>query len=108
MYNRYIPREDGSYQRSRMRENTPPPRPEPQQPRPAPPPPPPPEPVSNPHTPPRHPSPLGAADFLRKLLPNNLDIGDLLVIVLLLLMAGDGKEDNNSALLTLAIYLMIQ
>ena len=107
MYNRYIPREDGSYQRSRMQETAPPKRSEPPQPRQTPPPPPP-EPVSPSYTPPRHSSPLGAADFLRKLLPNNLDIGDLLVIVLLLLMASDGKEDNNNALLTLAIYLMIQ
>lgn len=107
MYNRYIPREDGSYQRSRMQEHSPPHRPEPQQPRPTPPPPPP-EPVPPPHTPQHHTSPLGAADFLRKLLPKNLDIGDLLVIILLLLMASDGKEDNNNALLTLAIYLMIQ
>jgi len=107
MYNRYIPREDGSYQRSRMQETASPKRPEPLQPSLSSPPPPP-RPVLTTQTPQHRASPLGAADFLRKLLPNNLDIGDLLVIVLLLLMASDGKEDNNSALLTLAIYLMIQ
>jgi hypothetical protein len=49
----------------------------------------------------------GAADFLRQLLPKNLDTGDLLVILLLLLIAGDCREDRNSALLTLALYLFL-
>ena len=45
--------------------------------------------------------------FLRQLLPKNFDTGDLLVILLLLLMAGDGKESQNTALLTLALYLFM-
>ena len=49
----------------------------------------------------------GATDFLRQLLPKNLDTGDLLVILLLLLIAGDCREDRNSALLTLALYLFL-
>lgn len=45
--------------------------------------------------------------FFRNLLPGNLDTGDLLVIILLLLMAGDSKEDQNHALLTLMLYLFL-
>jgi hypothetical protein len=36
-----------------------------------------------------------------------LDTGDLLVIVLLLLMAGDCESEQNTALLTLALYLFL-
>jgi hypothetical protein len=43
--------------------------------------------------------------FLRQLLPKDFDTGDLMVVLLLLLMAGDCPEDQNTALLTLAIYL---
>lgn len=46
-------------------------------------------------------------DFLRNLLPKDFDTGDLLVVLLLLLMAGDCKEDQNSALLTLVLYLFM-
>ncbi len=46
-------------------------------------------------------------DFLRSLLPKDFDTGDLLVVILLLLMAGDCKEDQNSALLTLVLYLFM-
>ena len=35
------------------------------------------------------------------------DTGDLLIVLLLLLMAGDCPEDQNTALLTLAIYLFL-
>jgi hypothetical protein len=45
--------------------------------------------------------------FLRRLIPQGLDTGDLLVIILLLLMAGDSAEDNHTALLTLALYLFM-
>ena len=48
-----------------------------------------------------------AGDFLRRLLPQNLDTGDLIIILLLLLMAGDCAEDRNVALLTLAVYLFM-
>lgn len=47
------------------------------------------------------------AGFLRQLLPNNFDTGDLLVVILLLLMAGDCGDDQNIALLTLVLYLFI-
>lgn len=110
MYNRYIPQPDGSYRRRSMAE---PERPAP------PPPPPPPEPPGEP--PPREevcpeprcprqerrPPPMPAGSFLKQLLPKDLDTGDLIVILLLLLMAGDCREDKNTALLTLALYLFL-
>lgn len=55
-----------------------------------------------------HPEPGGSiSGFLRQLLPKNFDTGDLLVVILLLLMAGDCNDDQNMALLTLALYLFI-
>lgn len=45
--------------------------------------------------------------FLKKLLPKDFDTGDLLIVLLLLLMAGDCAEDQNSALLTLALYFFM-
>ena len=114
MYNRYVPQPDGSFRRNHIPDPPPPPPP----PRPAPVPPPepqcaPPQPECPPPVPekPRHDPPCrqnaGAGDFLRRLLPKNLDTGDLLVIILLLLMAGDCAEDQNTALLTLALYLFL-
>jgi len=108
MYNRYIPQPDGSFRKNRI-EDPVPPRPVPPQPEQHfdPPPPPPPrqdEPV-NPAPPCRQ--GIQAGDFLRRLLPKNMDTGDLLVIILLLLMAGDNTEDKNNALLTLALYLFM-
>ena len=112
MYNRYIPQPDGSYRRDPM--------PEPQNHRPEPCkqdppkqepacPPPPPHPCRQETPKPDHRCQQNgnAGDFLRRLLPQNLDTGDLIVILLLLLMAGDCAEDRNAALLTLAIYLFM-
>ena len=77
-------------------------------------PPPHPDPPTTPLPPPprkepsKHPpQQANAGDFLRQLLPKNLDTGDLLIIVLLLLMSADGQEDRNTALLTLALYLIM-
>lgn len=53
------------------------------------------------------PKEAAAGNFLRNLLPKDLDTGDLLVIILLLLIAGDGNSDKSTALLTLAIYLFL-
>lgn len=94
MYNRYIPQQDGTYQKNRI---------------PSPPPPSPPDPPGPPCEEPKPPyrKPEGAFSFLQQLLPQNLDTGDLLIIILLLLMAGDGKENKNSWLLTLALYLFL-
>ena len=114
MYNRYIPQPDGTFRRNQVpdnsrRANTPPPPPPPS------------------HEPPPkeefYPHPTGIQDnsymrpvsqqsgsissFLRKLIPAGLDTGDLLIIVLLLLMAGDCQEDQNTAILTLVLYLFL-
>lgn len=113
MYNRYIPQPDGSYRKDRIPDapiNKPqePPRHEHREQTCPPPPPPPPKP--EPEKPKHQSAPqhqTNAGDFLRQLLPKNLDTGDLMIILLLLLMAGDCQEDRNTALLTLAIYLFM-
>lgn len=103
MYTRYIPQPDGSYRRSRIPDS----KPHTQAPR------------ADSASPPKqgcpyrheHPpktEPAGDAhigSFLRKLLPDDFDTSDLLIVLLLLLMAGDSDEDKNTALLTLIIYL---
>ena len=113
MYNRYIPQPDGSYRRSRMQEphrpapqKSPPgcPTPEPETPTPIPPPP---RECPN-HRRPHRPSPdTSISGFLHRILPRDFDTGDLLIIVLLLLMAGDCADDQNTALLTLALYFFM-
>ena len=110
MYNRYIPQPDGSYRKNRVADPAPPPKMQPVRQSPeCDPPPPPPSPCDNDPkpTPPPCRQGIDAGDFLRKLLPKNMDTGDLLVIILLLLMAGDNTEDKNYALLTLALYLFM-
>jgi len=47
------------------------------------------------------------AGFLQNILPSDFDTSDLLIIILLILMAGDCQEEQNSALLTLALYLIL-
>lgn len=49
----------------------------------------------------------GVMGFLRQLLPRDFDTEDLLIVLLLLLMSGDCKEDQNTALLTLALYFFM-
>lgn len=101
MYNRYIPQPDGSYRRSAApfpTEPAPPPRPSP------PGEPPHQEPPPKPAPPPSHGSVGG---FLKNLLPRHFDTGDLLIVLLLLLIAGDCQEDQNTALLTLVLYLFL-
>lgn len=115
MYNRYVPQPDGSFRRSWVED--PHPRPsapkpdncEPPQPVPAPCKE---EPPCLPPEPPRpKPHPGERCDngpgFLQRLLPKDFDTGDLIVILLLLLMAGDCEEDRSTALLTLALYLIM-
>ena len=119
MYNRYVPQPDGTYRRNRMQEivNV---AEKPQ------PPPPPPVPVREPEPshcsncihscPPRRPSPrhepskkAGSTvnSFLKQLLPKDFEVEDLLVVLLLLLMSGDCLENQNTALLTLVLYLFL-
>ena len=112
MYNRYIPQSDGTYQRSRVQDPRPPEpskeEPMPQMPCPPPEPPrryaPPPRPRPRP---PREPENISITGFLKQLLPRGLDSGDLLIVLLLLLISGDCQEDQNTALLTLALYLFM-
>lgn len=128
MYNRYIPQPDGSYTRTRHQDREPPnsvkvpspqesphcPEPVCEQPKPTP------KPVPCPPVkpcrqmrpqPPRpehsDPGGIGIGTFLRQLLPKDFDTGDLIVILLLLLMSSDCREDPNSAILTLALYLFL-
>ena len=100
MYNRYVPQSDGSFQRNRMPDKAPPSGsspPPPQQP--APPPPPPSMPIIQ--------SSGGPFGFLKQILPNGFDFGDLAILFLLLLMAGDNKENRDNALLTMALYFIL-
>lgn len=132
MYNRYIPQSDGSYRRSRLPDPAQPPRtvrtappscppakepPEKPQAHEKPQPPCPPA-KPQPSAKPRHPQKpapgpstergsCSAGSFLRNLLPQDFDTGDLLIVLLLLLMAGDHPENSNTALLTLMLYLFL-
>lgn len=104
MYNRYIPQPDGSFRRNSTPDKSPPPPPQ------TPPPCPPPEPECDCPPPPK-PRPCAGGQsvtsFLKNLLPKGFDTADLLIVLLLLLMAGDSPDDQNSALLTLALYLFM-
>lgn len=97
MYNRYIPRSDGSFQKNRIPDNSPRHPDQPQQSQVPQPPPPPPKP----------PKPEPMLSFIRRLLPKGFDTGDLIVVLLMLLMAGDCEEERNNAMLTLAIYFFL-
>lgn len=95
MYNRYIPQSDGSYRRNTVSE---PRKPQPARQEPCPP---------VPEPPCKPPQPQHPLLFLKNLLPRGFDTGDLIVLLLLLLMAGDCAEDQNTAMLTLALYLFL-
>ena len=99
MYNRYIPQPDGSYRRNAVPEQR-----QPQQ-RHSPPP------VSAPQTPHSPPQQIPRSEpipgFLRQLLPQGFDTGDLIIVLLLLLIAGDSQENRSNALLTLALYFVL-
>lgn len=97
MYNRYIPQSDGSFQRNQVpeqrgtassRQNGAPARRTP----------------DAPSQPVQQVSPLS---FLKTLLPKDFDTADLLIVLLLLLMAGDNHDNQNNAILTLALYLFL-
>lgn len=114
MYNRYIPQPDGSYQRNRIPDQTPrhpepvPPTPA-APPKPAPIPPPRPQPVHR-RMPPKHQpahESTSVGNFLKQLLPKHFETEDLLIVLLLLLMSGDCREEQNTALLTLMLYLFM-
>ena len=104
MYNHYIPQSDGSYRRSAVPEQRrpSPPKPKPELPKqePACPAPEPPQPAPCP------PQSQGVLDFLKGLLPREIDTADLMIVFLLLLM---NKEDEGglSPVLTLALYFLL-
>ena len=104
MYNRYIPQPDGSYRRNPMQvERQSPQRPSQPQQRSAPPAPPTPPAQQQPKSPRSEPIP----GFLRQLVPQGFDTGDLIIVLLLLLIAGDSQESRSNALLTLALYFIL-
>jgi len=107
MYNRYIPQPDGSYRRNPMQEpRQNPQRQAPPQQRSAPQQPAPPPPVQLP--PPKKPQQTEPiTGFLRQLIPQGFDTGDLIIVLLLLLIAGDSQESRSNALLTLALYFIL-
>lgn len=110
MYNRYTPQPDGSYRRSRMQDYSHQQRIEPEQACPDVPPEPPktvPKPQSGHRGHTQRKDSQDVSTFLKRILPRDFDTGDLLIIVLLLLMAGDCKDDQNTALLTLALYFFM-
>ena len=130
MYNRYIPQPDGSYRRNRVPDRSRPiqlPHPEPPKQEVCPPPEkeecPVPKQIqqhSRQETRPgrrenrtsireqeKLPTGGSVSQFLKQLLPKDFDTGDLLIVLLLLLMAGDCAEDQNTALLTLVLYLFM-
>jgi len=96
MYNRYVPQQDGTYQKNRIPTPSPPPPPETVKPT-----------IPCAEDSPPYRQPNGAFSFLKQLLPSQLDTADLLIILLLLLMAGDQSEGRNNWLLTLALYLFL-
>ena len=92
MYNRYIPQSDGSYRRNQVPDRSA-------------------EEASccrekAPDCSPR-PGEQSIGRFFRSLLPRGLDVEDLLIILLLLILSGDSREDHNTALLTLVLYLFL-
>ena len=128
MYNRYVPRADGSYCRTRL-PDSPPRQSAPSQPKK--------ETPANTESPenfipkcksnalPSH-RPSGCqknsprkyvpqtpsygnsvGSFLKQILPKDFDTSDLIVVLLLLLISGDNPDDQNNALLTLALYLFM-
>ncbi len=128
MYNRYIPQPDGSYQKRQMQDNrqagTPQGQPQQrrnqreQRPPNCPPeektkrescPPPQEQPCQPVHERREPPCSQGgsAFGFLRQLLPRDFDTGDLIVVLLLLLISADCEDNQNTALLTLALYLFM-
>ncbi len=106
MYNRYVPQADGSYSRRSMPDRAAKPQ------RPAAKPSDPPrtcsqEPAPCPARKPPKPQSSGSGGLFQRCFPNGLDTEDLIIILLLLLIAGDCREDQSFALLTLGLYLFM-
>ena len=93
MYQRYIANPDGTFRKTII-DDAPsdwhPPEAEPQMQSPA------------PQSPPPCAPPIGRSFSLRDLLPQSIDLGDLLLLLILLLLLVDSEEDSLSMLLILA------
>ena len=101
MYNRYVPQDDGRFRKSTLEEPQagsafPQYGPEP----------PGYDPISQCASDSGH-RPQKIGSFFHNLLPNDLDIEDLIVILLLLLISERQEGDGNQALLTLGAYLFL-
>ena len=119
MYNRYVPQPDGTYLRHRVNDPAKASTPRPAAGTPqeqenncrAPDVPPecqtPPRPDRKPPRPQMDCSNGNLFSFFRNLLPREIETADLLIILLLLLISGDCHEDQNTALLTLALYFLL-
>ncbi len=126
MYNRYIPQSDGTYQRSRVEDkmqeyknssasvqDCPATEPTPTK-------------CDFPHSPQKRSCPnrtpntqmprghrkqevqnTSLLSFFRQIFPKNFDTSDLLIVLLLLIISGDCSDDQNTALLTLVLYLFL-
>ncbi len=89
MYNRYFPSENGVFERRTV------PEPEPAQ-------------AHRPLPPPEPPAEKKRGDgLLGRLLPKDLDTGDLLLILILLLLMQDGGEDSETLVLTILAFLLL-
>ena len=107
MYNRYVPQPDGSFRRNSVTDNSPSSRENTSKKAPPLPPQPKPDIPPAPSPPPRQPTQQSIGSFIKQLLPKGFDTADLLIVLLLILMAGDCEEDQNTALLTLVLYLFL-
>ena len=113
MYNHYIPQSDGSFRRSAVQDaQRKPQRPSPPPPTPKPPEEPErcPEPAKTPYVQDQCKWESGSKDplgFIKKLLPKELDIWDLIIIAFLILLSSDESEDSLSPLLTVALYFLL-
>lgn len=110
MYNRYIPTQNGSYVRRQVDEPSTQHRPVPQ---------PQPPPVVLVETAPVAEAAEASAcseapqckqNFLQRLLPQNIDLGDVLILLILLLLVLDSEEQSDwlTLLLTVAAFLILQ
>ncbi len=109
MYNRYVPQGDGSFRRDWIPDKQPQQKPCPPKPGPPKQTPPKQDHASPPKQPQQRPPQASGniAGFFRQLLPQDFCTEDLMIVLLLILMSGDCKEDQNTALLTLALYLFL-
>lgn len=94
MYNRYTPKQDGSFNKNRVTEQPSPPRKE--------------QPPECREQPRKEMRPCTASGFLSGLVPKSMDTGDLLMLLILLLLLSDGSENAPDPLLTIALFFLME